>query len=50
MKIKLFISGGDTINEILEAAYLMANLLRLITGPLNFTPSSVGDLLKCRAL
>lgn len=28
MKIKLFIRGGDTINGILEAAYLMANLLR----------------------
>jgi len=50
MKIKLFIGGGDTINGILEAAYQMANLLRLMTEPLNFTPSSVGDIHKCRAL
>lgn len=34
----------------LEAAYLMANLLRLITGPVNFTPSSAEEDLKCRAL
>lgn len=60
MKIKLFIGGGDTINGILEAAYLMANLLNHRAPKLypffgrrppqtQGSPNSLSNLVKLRA-